>query len=147
MSTDGYSDIHYEAAGGVVVNDGRVLVLRRPDRNEIRLPKGHIESGEKPEVAALREVREESGYEGACIVADLGVRVVEFDHQGRHWVRNEHYFLMTLRNPAQIPASGGEAQFQPAWLAWPEAVALLTYEFEREWVRRAQQAMPAGSTD
>ena len=36
----------YLAAGGVVIHDGRMLVLDRPSRGEVRLPKGHIEGGE-----------------------------------------------------------------------------------------------------
>ena len=54
----------YAAGGGVVVHDGRVLVLRRYSRDEIRLPKGHVDPGETVQEAALREVREESGYAG-----------------------------------------------------------------------------------
>ena len=47
------------AAGGIVVEDGSfVSIVRKriPD-----LPKGHIENGETPEAAALREVEEETG--------------------------------------------------------------------------------------
>ena len=36
----------YAAAGGVVVDGDRMLVLERPERNEVRLPKGHVEPGE-----------------------------------------------------------------------------------------------------
>ncbi len=126
----------YTAAGGVVVHDGRVLVLRRPSRDEIRLPKGHVEPGESPEQAALREVGEESGYAPLTIRADLGVQTVEFDYAGRHIVRLERYYLMELP-PSAVP-SGGEAQFEPVWMEWDEALAALTFEAEREWVRRAR---------
>lgn len=43
--------VRYVAAGGVVVGAGRVLVLERPGRNELRLPKGHVEHGESAEAA------------------------------------------------------------------------------------------------
>ena len=33
----------------------------------------------------------------------------------------------------------GERQFKPEWLAWDEALAALTFEAEREWVRRAKK--------
>ena len=131
--------VRYIAAGGVVVHDGRVLVLRRPSRGEVRLPKGHVEPGEGVQAAALRETREESGYASLVLKADLGTQVVEFDHEGRHIVRSERYFLMTL---ADSPDSlvGGEEQFEPVWLTWDEALAALTFEPEREWVRRARKA-------
>ncbi len=130
--------VRYIAAGGVVVHDGRVLVLRRPSRGEVRLPKGHVEPGEEVQAAALRETREESGYTNLALSADLGTQVVEFDHEGRHVVRTERYFLMTLVDDPDSPA-GGEEQFEPIWLSWDEALATLTFEAEREWVRRARE--------
>ena len=52
-------------AGAVVRNeDGRLLVIRRghePDRGSWSLPGGRIEPGETAAVAAVREVREETG--------------------------------------------------------------------------------------
>lgn len=129
----------YLAAGGVVVDEARVLVLRRPSRDEIRLPKGHVEAEESPRAAALREVREESGYTDLAVQADLGTRIVEFDHEGRHVVRTERYFLMTLGSDAEPSSREGEEQFDPVWLTWDEALDALTFEAEREWVRRARQ--------
>jgi len=161
--------VRYVAAGGVVVHESRVLVLFRSNRSEVRLPKGHVEPGEEIEAAALRETREESGYADLTVKADLGTQVVEFDYNGRHVVRTERYFLMTLVGqafepaepvgqafepaepvgqafePAEPvgqafqPAMPGEAQFEPAWLTWDEALAALTFEAEREWVRRARK--------
>jgi 8-oxo-dGTP pyrophosphatase MutT (NUDIX family) len=130
--------VRYAAAGGVVVCDGRVLVLRRPSRDEMRLPKGHVEPGEDAQATALREVREESGYDGVVVQADLGEQLVEFDHAGAHVVRTERYFLMSLADP-EVGPSHGETQFEPEWLAWDEALAELTFEAEREWVRRARR--------
>jgi 8-oxo-dGTP pyrophosphatase MutT (NUDIX family) len=129
--------IRYTAAGGVVVHDGRVLVLRRPDWDEVRLPKGHVEPEERVEAAALRETREESGYADLMVVADLGAQVVEFDYGGRHVVRRERYFLMALAIHPDLSIRG-EEQFEPLWLTWDEALAALTFEEEREWVRRAR---------
>ena len=128
----------YSAAGGVVVHEGRVLVLRRPSRGEIRLPKGHVEPGETLSDAALRETCEESGYAGLILGDDLGEQIVEFAHKGRHYVRTERYFVMALpEKGAQV--SNGESQFEPDWLTWDEALAALTFEAEREWLRRARR--------
>jgi 8-oxo-dGTP pyrophosphatase MutT (NUDIX family) len=130
--------VRYTAAGGVVVHDGRVLVLRRPGRGEVRLPKGHVEPGEEVQATALRETREESGYANLVVKAALDTQVIEFDHEGRHVVRIERYFLMALADDADSAPSGGEGQFEPDWLTWDEALATLTFEAEREWVRRAR---------
>lgn len=57
------------AAGGVVLINNSVVAIERngiPD-----LPKGHIEQGESPEVAALREVREETAISNLSIIKQL----------------------------------------------------------------------------
>jgi 8-oxo-dGTP pyrophosphatase MutT (NUDIX family) len=50
------------AAGGIVHRDNALLFIFR--RGKWDLPKGKIESGESPEMAALREVSEETGLTG-----------------------------------------------------------------------------------
>lgn len=57
------------AAGGVVVIDNQFVAIERhgiPD-----LPKGHIEKGETPGVAAVREVEEETGIKDLEIIKEL----------------------------------------------------------------------------
>ena len=57
------------AAGGVVIIDNQFVAIERhgiPD-----LPKGHIEKGETPEVAAVREVEEETGITDLEIIKEL----------------------------------------------------------------------------
>ncbi|NUQ37977.1 MAG: NUDIX domain-containing protein [Caldilineales bacterium] len=143
----------YDAAGGVVLDAvGRVLLLERlVPRNdelayEIRLPKGHIEPGEGPAQTALREVCEESGYCHLTILADLGAGVTEFDWEGRHIIRSEHYYLMRLAAPdraAPQPSrpDAEEALFRPLWATdLAAALALLTFESEKQFVRRALAA-------
>jgi 8-oxo-dGTP pyrophosphatase MutT (NUDIX family) len=129
----------YIAAGGVVVRNNTVLVLERLGKDEVRLPKGHIEPGETVREAALREAGEESGYTGLSIEADLGSQRVEFVHRGRRVIRRERFFLMTPVAEAGPPTGEGEPQFDPVWLTWDEAMRLLTFEPEREWVRRARR--------
>lgn len=135
-STSSFPVYEYTACGGVVVDGDRVLVLRRPAKGEVRLPKGHLEDGESTEQAALREVVEETGFLHVEVVADLGGQLVEFDFRGRHWRRTERYFLMRLA--AEERSGVGEPEFEPAWVTWEEALESLTYEAEKEWMRRAR---------
>ena len=130
--------IHYTAAGGVVIHEDEMLLLDRPDRNEVRLPKGHVDPGESHEQTALRETMEESGYAELAIVADLGERVVEFDHKSRHYHRLEHYYLMRKLGDGQAPRTPKDAaQFQPLWVPLDEALAMLTFPAEEEVARAA----------
>lgn len=129
----------YVAAGGVIVHDERILVLRWPSRDEVRLPKGHLEPGETPRGAALREAAEESGYLDLEIVADLGSQRVAFEDDDRRVIRTERYFLMRLNGTPERPRGTGERAFDPVWVTWDEALDALTFEAEREWVRRARR--------
>jgi len=131
--------IRYQAAGGVVVDGDKVLVLRRPSRDEVRLPKGHTKKGESRVETALREVTEESGYADLKVEAYLGHQVVEFDYQGVHIVRDEHYYRMRLLSDRRAEREGHEFQFIPTWVDWDEASEELTYEPEREWIQRARE--------
>jgi len=132
----------YEAAGGVVARDGKVLLLWRPARDEIRLPKGHVEPGESREATALRETREEGGVAHPRIAAELGRQQVEFDHDGIHWIRQESYFLMTLDDAEPFPRSPEDAaEFAPFWVSLADAETLLSFPTEREFLRRARAAL------
>jgi 8-oxo-dGTP pyrophosphatase MutT (NUDIX family) len=138
----------YASAGGVIVDSSgeHILLLLRPGRlgpdgrPEARLPKGHIEPGESRLQAALREVHEEAGLSNLEIHADLGHQTVEFDRQGRHYIRDESYFLLKVSNPLLTQAGQPEKQFERQWLTWEKALARLTFAAEREWVQRAQTA-------
>ncbi len=142
----------YRSAGGVVLDArGRVLLLERDvprketPSHEIRLPKGHIEAGETPAQAAVREVGEESGYGDVHIVADLGAIDNRFRFRDRTIERNERYFLMHLGDsprgePQPSHPDAEEALFTVLWAPDLHAAErLLTFESEKEFVRRARQ--------
>src|SRR3989344_9072207 len=48
-------------AGGVVLNDEGLVLVVNSRGNSWSLPKGHLEKGESPLEAAVREIKEESG--------------------------------------------------------------------------------------
>lgn len=140
----------YQAAGGVVLDaTDRVLLLEREIKgvHEIRLPKGHIETGETPADAALREVCEETGYCALQIERDLGWATNRFETAQAHVVREERFYVMRLlSDQAQPPAfqSASEALFRNRWVTgFAEAESLLTFEAERAVIRRAAASRPA----
>lgn len=60
-------------AGAMVVDQGKVLLVTGKEGNVWSFPKGHAEQGETIEETAIREVKEETGYEVELIrrVGDL----------------------------------------------------------------------------
>jgi 8-oxo-dGTP pyrophosphatase MutT (NUDIX family) len=134
----------YAAAGGVVVNQDRVLILHRPSASDIRLPKGEIEAGESAQEAALREVSEETGYADLEIIEDLGAQTVSFEYRDKYVHRDERYFLMHLRSLDQIERPIKDMQLIPVWTSWDEALNALSFEEERRWIVLARKDQSRG---
>ncbi len=115
-------------AGGIVYRprDSRYLLVRaRTPPGVWVLPKGHIEAGETPEQAALREVREEAGVE-ADIVAPLPELMAGADRV--------EMFLMSFRSIAKTPA---ERDVQ--WRSFDDALKMLQFDESRHLLRHANR--------
>ena len=129
------------SAGGVVTRRRRgkvqiALAARRTRRGELvwGLPKGEIEEGETPEIAALREVREETGLE-ARIVAPLGEIRYFYVWEGVRIRKAVHFFLMR--------ATGGDTALhdqemeEVRWFPLEDALRKAAYKGEREVLQRS----------
>ncbi|MGN0033719.1 MAG: NUDIX hydrolase [Candidatus Limimorpha sp.] len=80
------------AAGGVVLLDDKIVAI---DRNGIPdLPKGHIEQGETPETAALREVEEETGISDLQIIKPLPPTWHCYLLNGKWTIKKTSWFVM-----------------------------------------------------
>ena len=84
-----------QAAGGLVVRRGpgafalEIMVVHRPVHEDWSFPKGKLEEGEMLDVAALREVHEETGM--ACRIVRFIGHTEYLDRKGRpktvaYWV-------------------------------------------------------------
>ena len=90
------------AAGGVVIIDNKFVAIERngiPD-----LPKGHIEKGESPEVAALREVEEETGITDLEITQELPATWHCYLLDNQWTIKKTNWYLMkTASGMKNIP--------------------------------------------
>ena len=87
------------AAGGIVVVDGQFVSIVRhgiPD-----LPKGHIEKGETPEAAALREVEEETGIANLQIVKALPSTWHCYLEHDQWTLKRTYWYLMSTTDTVQ----------------------------------------------
>ncbi len=119
------------AAGGVVVRSGgrgaEVLLIHRPKHGDWSFPKGKVQTGERFEDAALREVKEETGY------------VCELEHEaGSVTYRDAENRPKLVRYWRMRPVEG-EGRFEATsevdeirWVSFGEARHLLTYPHDRE---------------
>jgi len=90
------------SAGGVVIHNGEFLLLKKFS-NDWVLPKGRLENNETIELAAIREVQEESGI-SAKIEKYLGFVKYDYQHNdGEKVKKTVHYFYMEPEDLNLIP--------------------------------------------
>lgn len=134
------------SAGGVLVDRGQVLVIRHA-RGEWIMPKGHLEAGEGPEQAALREVREETGLE-AEILAPLGETAYAYRRKGEDLLRPKRVFWYLMRpvtSRERLSLLTEEGLLEACWLGWTQARRRLTWSGDRAILQRAEKlAAPPG---
>lgn len=128
-------------AGSIVVRlDGKepevlLVTAKRNPRNWI-FPKGHIEKGETPEAAALREAREEAGITGS-LIGSAGV--LEYGFLGAR-ARVEYFLVLFSREAG--PAEDGRSR---AWCGLEEALDRLSYKNTRKLLRKAWRQLSRGT--
>ncbi len=139
--------VQHRSAGGLVVLGSRILLISTQAGRRWQLPKGHIEEGETPEQAAVREVREETGVTSRVVAPLPGVEYW-FVERGAHRIHKQvDYFLLDY-------VSGDTADFDPhevsgaEWFPWDEGLSRLSFENERRVVEKARAiAAPDGVTE
>jgi 8-oxo-dGTP diphosphatase len=123
----------------VVGDDGRVAVVHRPRYDDWSLPKGKLDPGERAQDGAVRETQEETGL--TCLVRDYLGRDEYTDHHGRPKVVD--YWLMEPVTGAFHPTDEVD---ELRWLEIQPARALLTYDRDRETLRKGVEAWKESRT-
>jgi 8-oxo-dGTP pyrophosphatase MutT (NUDIX family) len=133
------------SAGGVVVRGDRMIAIvpvkRSADGSRVLgLPKGHPDGDETPEQAAAREVTEETGVT-ARLVEPLGDVEYRYERKGRAVHKVVRFFRFEYER-GDLADHDHEIE-EAEWLPLPDAATRLTYEGEREMVRRAMSQLGA----
>ena len=119
-----------------MIRGTEILLITTRGGTRYQIPKGHLEEGESPEQAAVREIEEETGVLGRLL---RGLGMVEYDFRSQSGQiihkRVDYYLLEYL--------SGSSTNYDPSevsgatWLGWNEAIGRLTFDNERRLVRSA----------
>ncbi len=125
--------IHTSSAGGIVLNpEGRVAVVSQRGVSW-SLPKGHIEAGEDPLAAALREIYEETGLRDLELVRKLGsydrYRLGPDGREDALELKTIHMFLFRTRETDLAPVD--EDNPEARWVSKEEVAGLLTHPKDR----------------
>lgn len=111
------------AVGAVVVDDERLLLVRRanpPATDSWSVPGGRVEAGETLAEAVTRELREESGLEGAC-GRFIGVSEIVPEGEG-----DEHLVILDYEVTlfgSEEPVAGSDAS-EARWVPLGEVAEL-----------------------
>lgn len=124
------------SAGGIVWGEKGVLLIKVQNlEGQVvwTFPKGHLEKGETPEEAALREVREETGW--TCrLLAPLGqvrygfLRGLSPVAKVVHWFRMAPVKRTGLSDPEEVQDC--------RWVELKEAADLVVYRSDKKIMKR-----------
>ena len=133
------------SAGGLVIDaTGTMgLLIGRYDLKDLTgkrilwsLPKGHIEEGETPEQAAIREVAEETGITSS-ITKSLGVIDFWFMAGGKRIHKTVHHFMFTAVGGTLL-AQESEVD-EVSWFPLSEIVERLAYPDEKKLIAKSAE--------
>jgi ADP-ribose pyrophosphatase YjhB (NUDIX family) len=136
------------SAGGLVIDTTGTmgLLIGRYDHKDASgkrvlwsLPKGHIEEGETPEQAAIREVAEETGITSS-ITKSLGVIDFWFMAGGKRIHKTVHHFMFTEVGGTLL-AQESEVD-EVSWFPLSEIVERLAYPDEKKLIAKSAELTP-----
>lgn len=129
------------SSGGVIYRESQgsveVAITTKANRRVWCLPKGLVEQGESLEETAIREVAEETGLTG-----EIESKIDQIDYWF-YWKREAtryhkfvHFYL--LKYLEGNPEDHDHEVEEVHWVPLPEAAAKLSYDSEREVMKKAQ---------
>ena len=124
-----------KSCGAVVYREQgreRLFLVEHMAQGHTSLPKGHVEGNETEEETALREIREETGLE---VAADTGVRHV-ISYSPYEGVEKDVVFFVAKAGTDKVKNQESEVSGL-AWLPFAEALEAMTYDTDRETLRKA----------
>jgi 8-oxo-dGTP pyrophosphatase MutT (NUDIX family) len=132
---------HLTASCFIIDSDGRLLLHHHRRLNRWLQMGGHLEEGEQPVDAALREGMEESGLRDLQIVggiADLDIHVIP---AGRGEPEHRHFdvrYIARTRSPEAIVIDAQESN-ELMWVDLDRAAALMEGEESQRVIRKIRR--------
>jgi len=128
--------MRYEiSAGGVVyqkINNEVFLLILKDKNNQWTFPKGQIEEGEKPEIAAQREVAEETGVKKVKLIANLTPIQYWYKFENNLVKKTVHYFLFQAQAEEALIPQTEEGIQEVKWSSLNDALSIIGYKKTNE---------------
>lgn len=104
-----------EAAGGIIKDKaGKILLIHR--RGHWDLPKGKIDEGETPQVAAVREIREETGLSQLIELEACSPTYHIYPMQEHWFLKKTHWFQYEMRTDQPLLLQTEEDITDARWM-------------------------------
>lgn len=135
------------SAGGVVyrMDGGRALfLLIRDSYKNWGFPKGHLQTEEPPELAALREVQEETGLADLALRGEIDTIDWYFRFRGRLIHKVCHFYLMES-GTAETNPQREEGITACRWATMADALQCISYANARAVLERAAGMVDSGA--
>jgi len=129
------------SAGGVVyrLHAGHaVFLLIRDSYQNWGFPKGHLETGERAEDAAVREVREETGIDDLALRGQIETIDLYFRFRGQLIHKVCHFYLMETTQASTNPQQA-EGITACRWVSYDDARSAISYANARKVLARAHE--------
>lgn len=129
------------SAGGVVYRlheGGALFLLIKDSYQNWGFPKGHLESGERAEDAALREVREETGIDDLALRGRIETIDWYFRFRGQLIHKVCHFYLMETSQATTNPQHA-EGITACRWVSYDDARTAISYANARKVLDQAAE--------
>ena len=131
------------SCGGLVLDGHKVLLIQvksMKGRKIWTFPKGHLEPGETPRQAALREVLEETGYRASIVRPLLKVRYA-FTLKGKYVKKVVQWYLM--KRLGRIGKPDTSEILDVRWLSVGKAKEMVLYPSDLRLLEMVEPGAPA----
>lgn len=130
------------SSGGIIVkkgHDGLKVLLIKDIYGHWTWPKGHIEAGETPQEAAVREIGEETGLKGLNLVGAADKVEYYFKSGGRRIFKTVQFYLFEAADSATIKVRTSEIE-KAEWFSAQQALEQVEYKGAKALLKKALDA-------
>ena len=130
----------FTSCGGILFFKDKIVLLFHHKRKELVFPQGHQKGGETLKETALREIKEETGFQSLRYIRKLGQHQYNFVQDDVKYYKTIHIYLFELldkkhKKNTQEP----NEHFSNRFFSYQEAMNKLKWEADKKLLKKAKK--------